>query len=130
MDSEPLLATGSPFLPPILNFQQPFHFFCTDSLFLQQIHNNAATIAQTVVSCLITQQLFDARGGLSGSHPVCPYTLAAPVSAFSVLFFGLIFRSLFFYKKCILGAKRCFKMAPKLTREATSELIFTFSSEP
>jgi hypothetical protein len=72
MDSEQLLATGSPFLQPILNFQQPFHFFCTDSLFLQQIHNNAATIAQTVVSCLITQQLFDARGSLSGSHPVWP----------------------------------------------------------
>ena len=46
MDSEPLLATGSPFLQPILNLQQPFHFFCTDSLCFatnpQQCCNNCS----------------------------------------------------------------------------------------
>ena len=130
MDSEPLLATGSPFLPPILNFQQPFHVFCTDSLFFatnpQQCCNNCSN------SCFLSDysttlwcegRPFREPSGLS---------IAPPWSCFSfgATFLGLIFRSLFFYKKYILGAKRCFKIAPKLTREATSEVIFTFFKEP
>ncbi len=53
MDSEQLLATGSPFLQPILNYQQPFHFFCNKSttmlqqllkqLFLVWLLNNSFT---------------------------------------------------------------------------------------
>ena len=130
MDSEPLLATGSPFLQPILNFQQPFHFFCTDSLFFatnpEPCCNNCSN------SCFLSDysttlwrvgRPFRVPSGLAIGNP-------RPRFSFLGAVFGMIFRSLCFYKKCVLGAKRCCKMAPKLTREATSEAIFTFSSEP
>ena len=67
-------------------FSNRFTFFATDSLFYwnrTRNQNNDSRMKQrlsncwclcwiVVVSCSITQQLFDARGGLSGSHPVCP----------------------------------------------------------
>ena len=67
-------------------FSNRFTFFATESLFYwnrTRNQNNDSRMKQrlnncwclcwiVVVSCSITQQLFDARGGLSGSHPVCP----------------------------------------------------------
>ena len=116
-------ATDSEFSATISLFVAPTHFFTTNP---QQCCNNCSnTCFLSDYSTTLWREggPFREPSGLSIGWRRSRFS-------FGGTFFGLIFRNLFFYKKCILGAKRCFKMAPKLAREATSELIFTFSSEP